>query len=96
MASVAADFFGGAVSDRVNERRTLANALASAIFPDQTLRPLGCRQPGDDEADTLWPTGEAHWPLGTSRVVCPSLVVITSMIRPLPGREYLRRENRRK
>ena len=95
MASVAADFFGGAVSDRVNER-TLANALASAIFPDQTPRPLGSRQPGDDEVDTLRPTGEAHWPLGTSRVVCPSLVVITSMIRPLPGREYLRRENRRK
>ena len=95
MASVAADFFGGAVSDRVNER-TLANALAIAIFPDQTLRPLGCRQPGDDVADPPRPTGEAHWPLGTSRVVCPSLVVITSMIRPLPGREYLRRENRRK
>ena len=95
MASLAADFFGGAVSDRVNER-TLANALASAIFPDQTPRPLGSRQPSDDEADTLRPTGEAHWPLGTSRVVCPSLVVITSMIRPLPGREYLRRENRGK
>ena len=94
MASVAADFFGGAVSDRVNER-TLANALASAISPDQTPRPLGCRQPGD-EADTLRPTGEAHWPLGTSRVVCPFLVVITSMIRPLPGREYLRRENTRR
>ena len=51
--------------------------------------------PGD-EADTLRPTGDAHWPLGTSRVVCASLVVITSMIRPLPGREYLHRPGEEK
>ena len=91
------NFFRGTESDRVAERASERGsdcALASAISPDQTLLAFGCRQVVDG----------AHWPPGTQRVVFPflatdsrcsgaTLVVITSIIRPLPRREYLHRED---